>query len=204
MYDSTTLDCSHAPSPQAPLSSSGILQARMLEWLSCPPPLDSPPRDRNSIFRGSCIAGRFFTAEPPGKAPQLMCRMANSYLFYFTIFDTYLFSIPFVGNCLLNSLKSGFAFITSPRSSSFIQMSPLFSYIQKYIFQCPLLFILLVFFFFSFPVKPSGLLYHLRQYFPFSPFIILATIFHMLNLLYIQCYNLSRTDPKGFSFIDFP
>ena len=116
------IDCSHAPSPQAPLCSSGILQARMLEWLSCPPPLDSPPRDGNSISRGSCIAGRFFTAEPPGKAPQLMCRMANSYLFYFTIFDTYLFSIPFVGNCLLNSLKSGFAFITSPRSSSFIQM----------------------------------------------------------------------------------
>ena len=67
----------------------------------------------------------------------------------------------------------------------------------------PFIIYLTVFFFF-FPMKLSGLLYHLRQYFHFSPFIILATIFHTLNLLYIQCYNLSRTDTKGFSFIDFP
>ena len=96
--------------------------------------MDSPPRDRTCVSCGSRIAGRFFSAEPLGKAPQLMYRMANSYLFYFTIFDTSLSSIPFVENFLLNSLKSGFAFITSSRSSLFIKMQPLFSYIQNIFF----------------------------------------------------------------------
>ena len=43
----------------------GILQARMLEWVAFPFFRGSPqPRDRALV---SCIAGGFFTSEPPGK-----------------------------------------------------------------------------------------------------------------------------------------
>ena len=50
----------------APGSSvHGILQARTLEWVAMPSSRGSfQPRDWTCI---SCIAGRFFTAEPPGK-----------------------------------------------------------------------------------------------------------------------------------------
>ena len=51
-------------SPQAPLSM-GILQARLLEWIAMPASRGSAqPRDWTQV---SCIAGRFFTTEPPGK-----------------------------------------------------------------------------------------------------------------------------------------
>ena len=43
----------------------GILQARVLEWVDFPfSKGSSQPRDRTQV---SQIAGRFFTAEPPGK-----------------------------------------------------------------------------------------------------------------------------------------
>ena len=42
-----------------------ILQVRILEWVAMPSSRDSSqPRDQTC---DSCIAGRFFTAEPPGK-----------------------------------------------------------------------------------------------------------------------------------------
>ena len=50
---------------QAPLSL-GILQARILEWVSISFARGSSwTRDQGNFV--SCIAGRFFTAEPPGK-----------------------------------------------------------------------------------------------------------------------------------------
>ena len=147
------IDCSPCRLLCPPL---GFSRQQYWSGLSCPPPVNSPPRDWTYVSCGSRIAGRFFTAEPPGKASQLMYRMANSYLFYFTIFDTSLFSISFVENCLLNSLKSGFAFITSSRSSSFIQIRPLFFYIQNIFFNT-LYYLSHCFFFFSWSFLDSSI-----------------------------------------------
>ena len=61
LYDA--MDCS-------PLGSSlhMILQVRILEWIAMPSFRgSSQPRDQPRVFWGSCIAGRFFTDEPPGK-----------------------------------------------------------------------------------------------------------------------------------------
>ena len=45
-----------------------ILQAGLLEWVAIPSSRGSSwPRDGAHITCGSCPAGRFFTAEPPGK-----------------------------------------------------------------------------------------------------------------------------------------
>ena len=60
----TPLDCS-------PPSSSvhGILQAKILEWVSISSFRgSSQPRDGIHVSSVSCIAGGFFTAEPPGKS----------------------------------------------------------------------------------------------------------------------------------------
>ena len=52
-------------------SVHGILQARMLKWVAMSSSRRSiQPRNQTSISCVSCIAGRFFTAEPPGKHPQ--------------------------------------------------------------------------------------------------------------------------------------
>ena len=70
--------CVHAQSCPAlfdPMDSSppgssvhGILQARILEWVAIPSSRGSSPlRDRTHVSGVSCIAGRFFTVEPPGK-----------------------------------------------------------------------------------------------------------------------------------------
>jgi len=46
-------------------SVHGILQARILEWVAMSfSRASSPPRDQTCI---TCIAVRFFNAEPPGK-----------------------------------------------------------------------------------------------------------------------------------------
>ena len=46
-------------------SVQGILQARILEWVAMPTSRGfSQPKDGTQDF---CIAGGFFTAEPPGK-----------------------------------------------------------------------------------------------------------------------------------------
>jgi len=45
-----------------------ILQARILEWVANSSSRgSSPPRDQSHICSAYCIAGGFFTAEPPGK-----------------------------------------------------------------------------------------------------------------------------------------
>ena len=45
-----------------------ISQARILEWVAISFSRgSSQPRDRTSTSCSSCIAGRFFTTEPPGK-----------------------------------------------------------------------------------------------------------------------------------------
>ena len=52
---------------QDPLSM-GILQARILEWVAISSSRGSSwPRDWTHVSRGSCIAGRFLTVEPPGR-----------------------------------------------------------------------------------------------------------------------------------------
>ena len=52
---------------QAPLSI-GILQAGIPEWFAMPSSKgSSQPRDWTCVSCGSCIAGRFLTAEPRGK-----------------------------------------------------------------------------------------------------------------------------------------
>ena len=49
-------------------SDHRILQARILEWVAMPSSMGSfQPRDRTHVSWGSCIAGGFSTAEPPGK-----------------------------------------------------------------------------------------------------------------------------------------
>ena len=49
-------------------SVHGILQARILEWVAMPSSRRSSwPRDWTRVSCGSCIAGGFFTTEPPGK-----------------------------------------------------------------------------------------------------------------------------------------
>ena len=58
---------------QSPLSM-GILQARILEWVATHSSRgSSQPRDRTHISCDSCIAGGFFTAEPPGKPMRCYC-----------------------------------------------------------------------------------------------------------------------------------
>ena len=49
-------------------SIHGILQARILEWVAMPSSTGSScPRNRTCVSCSSCIAGGFFTTEPPGK-----------------------------------------------------------------------------------------------------------------------------------------
>ena len=63
-----TLACSVDPMDFSPPGSSvhGILQARILEWVAISFSRGSSrPRDQTLV---SCIAGRFFTTDPPGEA----------------------------------------------------------------------------------------------------------------------------------------
>ena len=49
-------------------SINGIFQARTLEWVAISySRASSQPRDPTQVSSVSCIAGRFFTTEPPGK-----------------------------------------------------------------------------------------------------------------------------------------
>ena len=57
------MDCSPPGS-----SVHGISQARLLQWVAMPSSRESSPsRDQTCVSCGSCIAGGFFTAGPPGK-----------------------------------------------------------------------------------------------------------------------------------------
>ena len=52
-------------------SVHGISQARILEWVAISfSGGSSPPRDQIHV---SCLAGKFFTTELPGKPPDLQC-----------------------------------------------------------------------------------------------------------------------------------
>ena len=58
-------------------SVHGIILARILDWGAMPSSKgSSQPRDRTCISCGSCIAGGFFTAEPPGKYP--LCKIKTT------------------------------------------------------------------------------------------------------------------------------
>ena len=71
LYITDPTDCSPPGS-----SIHGILQARILEWVAIPFSRGSSrPRNWTCI---SCIAGRFFTTEPPGKRLEwIVCRKTN-------------------------------------------------------------------------------------------------------------------------------
>ena len=59
------MDCSLPGS-----SVHSVFQARILEWVTIPFSRgSSQPRDQTCFSCTSCIAGRFFTNEPPGKSP---------------------------------------------------------------------------------------------------------------------------------------
>ena len=61
----------------------GILWARILEWDAMPSPRGSSwLRDQTHVFCVSCIAGRFFTTEPPESPDQ--CRLVLKYLIIYT------------------------------------------------------------------------------------------------------------------------
>ena len=75
MYTQSLQSCLNLCDPMDcnPPGSSvhGILQARILEWVAMPfSQGSSQPSDQTLIF---CIAGRFFSAEPPGKPPHTVC-----------------------------------------------------------------------------------------------------------------------------------
>ena len=61
-------------------SVHGLLQARILEWITMPSSRKSSrPRDWTCIFCVSCIAGRFFSAESPGKLPRQLNSKESAY-----------------------------------------------------------------------------------------------------------------------------
>ena len=63
-----------------PSSVHGILQARILEWVAVPSSRgSSQSRDLTCVSCISCIAGRFFTAEPLGKPPYFVQLALNVY-----------------------------------------------------------------------------------------------------------------------------
>ena len=79
------MDCSPPGS-----SVHGILQVRILEWVAMPSSRgSSQPRDRTYISYISCIAGRFFTAEPPGKptASLFMWKKRKESGFFFPLWN---------------------------------------------------------------------------------------------------------------------
>ena len=72
-----------------------ILQAGVLEWAAMPSSRGSSrPRDGAHITCGSCLAGRFFTAEPPGK-PKRGVKTANN--------DDLIYLVPSVRQTLIFS-----------------------------------------------------------------------------------------------------
>ena len=56
--------------PYGLVARTGILQARILEWVAMPSSRESSqPRDRTCLFH---TAGRFFTTEPPWGKPVIL------------------------------------------------------------------------------------------------------------------------------------
>ena len=68
------MDCSPPGS-----SVHGIFQARILEWVAISSSREPfPPRDQTCITSASCIAGRFFIAEPLGKPQNMLMQKLNN------------------------------------------------------------------------------------------------------------------------------
>ena len=66
-------------------SVHGILQTRILEWVAMPCTRgSSQPRDQTHVFCVSCIAGRFFTTEPPQKPHMYMYVDRYNYMGIYT------------------------------------------------------------------------------------------------------------------------
>ena len=72
-------------------SVHGIFLARILEWVAISSSRgSSQPRDRTQV---SCLSGRFFTIEPPGKLPSLSKNwdleiLAITFFFFLFVVDT--------------------------------------------------------------------------------------------------------------------
>ena len=82
------MDCSPPGS-----SVHGLLQARILEWLAMPSSKgSSPPRDRTHVSCGYCIAGEFFTTEPPGETLNTIHRFF--FFFFFNLFLIFISCFP--------------------------------------------------------------------------------------------------------------
>ena len=109
LYSCLTLcdptDCSPSGS-----SVHGILQARTLEWAAISFSKGSSwPRDWTQIAN---IAGRFFTAEPPGKTPfSVTTMLILPYFFTFPLFSHFSYSSFNVKDQLPQSskMKQGFS-----------------------------------------------------------------------------------------------
>ena len=72
------MDCSLPGS-----SVHGIIPARILEWIaSSYSRASSWPRDWTCISCSSCIAGRFFTTEPPGEPSGIIFFKKYIYIFF--------------------------------------------------------------------------------------------------------------------------
>ena len=91
-----SMECSPSGS-----SLQGILQERILEWVTIPSTRgSSPSRDQTHASCSSCVAGGFFTTEPPGKPRVLLWFILISYtLTLETIKCSY------IGQYLLNNRK---------------------------------------------------------------------------------------------------
>ena len=77
-----------------PVSSvHGILQARILEWVPMPSSREyCQPRDRTLVSCNSCIAGWFFTTEPPGK-PVITYICIGTQILYMCFVTKYIFRL---------------------------------------------------------------------------------------------------------------
>ena len=87
------------PMDRSPQGSSvhGIFQVRILEWVAISSSrASSQPRDQTYVSCVSCIAGRFFTTEPPGK-PMLIRLCSKSFKLVFSSMWTKNFQIYMLG-----------------------------------------------------------------------------------------------------------
>ena len=79
--------------PSLPVSPvCGISRKEYWSWLLCPIPWDLPDPGIEPVSPAhvSCIAGRFFTAEPLGENVSLQCSMGIQ-IYYFSHMDNWLF-----------------------------------------------------------------------------------------------------------------
>ena len=138
VIQSHTTRCNSMDCSQPGSSIHGVLQARIPEWVAISFSRgSSPPRDQTQV---SCIAGRFFTAEPPWKPQPLSMVLPissgftivkNSYKYFcFPLFPNYnqyilhllvqtihtVFSYSFSENKLFSNTTSSHTILNSPES----------------------------------------------------------------------------------------